>query len=146
MPAAAHQLSLEPVAVHEPFGEAEPDTGTASITFDALPQQRTRGSDFQRPAWLSPEIVAFVVGALDFGLVLAAAAAAFAAYSEVMDQTVAWPGRHVLTSLLAATLFAGVFAVSPSIDMLPLTAGASASGRTMGSGDVAPTSTETLPK
>jgi Undecaprenyl-phosphate glucose phosphotransferase len=109
MPAATHQLSLERAAVHEPFGEAEPDTGTASITFDALPQQRTRGSDFQRPGWLSPEVVAFVVGALDFCLVLAAAAAAFAAYSEVMDQPVAGPGRHVLTSFLAATLFAGVF-------------------------------------
>jgi polysaccharide biosynthesis protein PslA len=109
VPAATYELLLEPVAVHEPFGEAMPNSGTASITFDAVPQQRYRGSDFQRPAWLSPEIVPFVVGALDFCLVLAAAAAAFTAYSEVMDQTVAGPGRHVMISFLAATLFAGVF-------------------------------------
>jgi Undecaprenyl-phosphate glucose phosphotransferase len=109
VPAATHELSLDPVGVQEPFGEAMLDPGNASITLDAIPQQRSRGSDFQRPAWLSPEIVAFVIGALDFSLVLAAAAAAFAAYSEVMDQTVAEPGRHVMTSFLAATLFAGVF-------------------------------------
>jgi Undecaprenyl-phosphate glucose phosphotransferase len=109
VPAATYELLLEPVAVHEPFGKAMPDSGTASITLDAVPQQRYRGSDFQRPAWLSPEIVAFVVGALDFCLVLAAAAAAFTAYSEVMDQTVAGPGRHVMTAFLAATLFTGVF-------------------------------------
>ena len=40
-----------------------PDLGTTSITLDAVPRQRSRGYDFQRPAWLSPEIVAFVVGA-----------------------------------------------------------------------------------
>jgi Undecaprenyl-phosphate glucose phosphotransferase len=53
--------------------------------------------------------VAFVVGVLDWCLVLTAAAVAFAVYFSVMDQTVAQPERHVLTSFLAATIFAGTF-------------------------------------
>ena len=64
---------------------------------------------FRRPRWWSPEVTAGIVGALDFCLVLAAAAAAFAAYSSVTDQRVAEPGRHVLTTFLAATLFVGAF-------------------------------------
>jgi Undecaprenyl-phosphate glucose phosphotransferase len=58
---------------------------------------------------LSPEIVGFAVGVVDWCMVLVAAAAAFAAYSGMMDEMLSEPGRHVLTSVLAATLFAGVF-------------------------------------
>jgi Undecaprenyl-phosphate glucose phosphotransferase len=50
-----------------------------------------------------------VVGALDWCLVLAAAAAGFVVYFTVMDQTIAEPERHILTSFLAATVFAGIF-------------------------------------
>jgi Undecaprenyl-phosphate glucose phosphotransferase len=50
-----------------------------------------------------------VVGVLDFWLILAAATAAFPVYSGIMDQTVAEPERHVLTSFLAATLLVGLF-------------------------------------
>jgi Undecaprenyl-phosphate glucose phosphotransferase len=107
--AATDELSLEPAAVHKPYGEITPDPGIASATFDAVLQQGSRDHDFQRPAWLSPGIVGWVVGALDFCLVLTAAAAAFAAYSGIMSQTIAEPGRHILTSFLAATLFVGMF-------------------------------------
>jgi Undecaprenyl-phosphate glucose phosphotransferase len=54
-------------------------------------------------------MVVFVVGASDWCLVLAAAALAFAVYFSVMDQTIAQPERHILTSFLAATIFAGTF-------------------------------------
>jgi Undecaprenyl-phosphate glucose phosphotransferase len=50
-----------------------------------------------------------VVGASDFCLVITGAALAFAAYSGVMERTLVGPGRHILTSFLAATLFVGVF-------------------------------------
>lgn len=63
---------------------------------------------FRRPNWLSPEIWALVVGAIDFCLVPAAAVPAFAIYSGIMDQTVAEAGRHILTSFFAATVFVGL--------------------------------------
>jgi Undecaprenyl-phosphate glucose phosphotransferase len=53
--------------------------------------------------------VAFVIGALDWCLILAAAAAAFAIYFGLMDQRVAQLERHILTAFLAATVFAGMF-------------------------------------
>ena len=109
MSAGTHELVLETAAAHAPFGEATPDPGVASTTSDTVPQQSSRAAELQRPAWLAPEIAAFVVGALDFCVVLAAAAAAFVAYSAITDQTVGEPRRHILTAFLAATLFAGVF-------------------------------------
>jgi Undecaprenyl-phosphate glucose phosphotransferase len=62
-----------------------------------------------RPSRLSPTIMAWIVGAADFCLVLVAAFSAFAAYHDVVDGDVAGPGRHVLTASLAATLFVGGF-------------------------------------
>jgi hypothetical protein len=50
-----------------------------------------------------------MVGALDWCLILAAAAAAFGVYFGLMDQRVAQPERHILTAFLAATVFAGMF-------------------------------------
>ena len=102
MDAATHELSLDAPAFHNSDADATPDIEIACDILDSIPQEAHRERDFQRPAWLSPEIVAWIIGALDFCLALAAAAA-FAVYSGVMDQTVAEPGR------LAATLFAGVF-------------------------------------
>jgi Undecaprenyl-phosphate glucose phosphotransferase len=95
-----------------PFRRAEEemrDPEVAHETLHTIPQEAHREPDFHRPAWLSPEIVPFVVGALDWCLVLAAAAAAFTVYFTVMDQTIAEPERHILTSFLAATMFAGIF-------------------------------------
>jgi hypothetical protein len=76
---------------------------------DAIPRENLGEPTFRRPAWLSPETVAFVVGMSDFCLVLGAAALAFAAYSGVMDRTLADPERHVLSAFLAGTLFVGMF-------------------------------------
>ena len=106
MSAEPDELSLKPVAVADFYGARKSGSDDA---FDTVPQSWRRKRPLHRPAWLSPEMMAFMVGASDFSLVLSAAAVAFAAYSEVMDNTVAAPGRHVATSLLAATLFAGVF-------------------------------------
>jgi hypothetical protein len=45
------------------------------------------------------------VDATDFCLVVLAATAAFGTYTEVMEQRLAEPGRHILTSFFAATVF-----------------------------------------
>lgn len=108
MPAATPELSLESEAVGNAYRGATPDPGTPRDTLHVIPEAH-RKPDFQRPAWLSPEIVAFVVSASDWCLVLAAAAAAFPVYFGFMDQTVAQPERHILTSFLAATVFVGIF-------------------------------------
>jgi hypothetical protein len=102
------ELSLEIGVVHN-LHEATLDPRIVSETFPAIPQEPLRRRVVRRPDWLSIEIVALVVGATDFCLILAAAAAAFATYSGVMDQTVAEPGSHLLTSIFAATLFVGLF-------------------------------------
>jgi Undecaprenyl-phosphate glucose phosphotransferase len=109
VPAAAHQLSLETAAVHNPYVDAASDTGTPYDTLDAILRENLGEPNTRRPAWLSPETVAFVVGASDFCLILGSAALAFAAYSGVLDRTLAEPGHHVLSSFLAATLFVGMF-------------------------------------
>ena len=109
MPAAIPELSLESAVARNPYSEAASDSSAARDTPLAIPQKGHRASEFRRPVWLSPELVGFVLGALDWGLVLAAAAAAFAVYFGVMEQTVAWPERHILTAFLAATVFVGMF-------------------------------------
>jgi Undecaprenyl-phosphate glucose phosphotransferase len=99
---AAHELSLEPRASHNPHENRD--------VIASPPQEDFGRRGFTRPNWLSPEIMAgLVIVATDLCLVLAAAAAAFMAYFSVMDQIVAAPERHVLTSFLAATLFVGLF-------------------------------------
>jgi Undecaprenyl-phosphate glucose phosphotransferase len=108
LPSAAHELSIEAAAVQDPYLDAAPDSGTAHDTLDAISRENLGEASLRRPAWLSPETVAFVVGVSDFCLVLGAAALAFAAYSGVLDRTLAEPGHHVLTSFLAATLFVGM--------------------------------------
>ena len=114
MPVVTHELSLEAGAESSLYTdhahtEDARDPRNARDTLDVILQEAHREPDFQRPAWLSSEIMAWVIGALDFCLVMGAAAAAFPVYSGVMYQTVAEPERHILTSLLAATLFAGMF-------------------------------------
>lgn len=52
---------------------------------------------------LSPTILTWIIGASDFFLVLVAAAGAFAAHYEIVEQ--AGPSRHLLTAFLAAMLF-----------------------------------------
>jgi polysaccharide biosynthesis protein PslA len=107
--AAAPQLSVEPVVVHKAYADAASDPAIGRDPLNTILQGACTEADFQRPVWFSPEIVAFVIGALDWCLVLAAAATAFAVYFGVMDQRVAQPERHILTAFLAATVFAGMF-------------------------------------
>jgi Undecaprenyl-phosphate glucose phosphotransferase len=98
-------------AVPNRYQHGKAATGS-QLLYDALgvtPREGFAERRRQRPGWLSPEIVAFLVGGLDWCLVLAAAAAAFTAYSGVMDHSVEAPGRHLLTAFLAATLFVGAF-------------------------------------
>jgi len=109
VPAAIPELSLESAVARNLHLQAAPDPRISRDTPYAIRQKAHRPSDFRRPVWLSPGLVAFVLGALDWGLVLAAAVAAFAVYFGVMEQTVASPERHILTAFLAATVFAGIF-------------------------------------
>jgi Undecaprenyl-phosphate glucose phosphotransferase len=60
-----------------------------------------------RPKRLSPDILAWLVAASDFCLVLLAAGGAFAAFYDVVQS--AGPGRHFFTAFVAATLFIGGF-------------------------------------
>jgi Undecaprenyl-phosphate glucose phosphotransferase len=109
VPAVTPELSLESAVARSPYLGAARDPSFAPGTPHAIPRKVHQAADFRRPAWLSPELVAFVVGALDWCLILAAAAAAFAIYFGLMDQTVTQPERHILTAVLAATVFAGMF-------------------------------------
>jgi Undecaprenyl-phosphate glucose phosphotransferase len=105
VPTAARELSLAPEADHNLHAQAASDFATAH----AIPREAHGGRAARRHGGLSPELTAFALGVSDFCLVLAAAAPAFTAYSGVMDRTLADPGRHILTSFLAATLFVGSF-------------------------------------
>src|SRR5437588_1353658 len=105
MPMATHKLSFEAGAVHDLPAE----TMSGFAIAHAIPKEAHRGLDARRPAWFSPEIVSFLVGASDFCLILVAAASAFAVYSGMLDLTLAGPGRHVLISFVIAILFVGMF-------------------------------------
>jgi hypothetical protein len=102
-------LALEAAPTRYQHGKAATGSQLLYDALGAIPREGFAERRRQRPGWLSPEIVAFLVGGLDWCLVLAAAAAAFTAYSGVMDHSVVEPGRHLLTAFLAATLFAGAF-------------------------------------
>jgi hypothetical protein len=78
--AAMPELSLELGAACNVCVDATSDTGSERDTLHVTSQQALMEPDFQRPVWLSPEMAAFVIGALDWCLV--PAAAAFAAYSK----------------------------------------------------------------
>jgi Undecaprenyl-phosphate glucose phosphotransferase len=107
MSAALYEPSLATGAASKPH-ETTHDPSILGNTIGSIAQNAARSGLFRRPSWLSPEIWAFVVRAIDFCLVPAAAAPAFTIYSGIMGQTVAEPGRHVLTSLFAATVFVGL--------------------------------------
>jgi Undecaprenyl-phosphate glucose phosphotransferase len=99
------ELSLAPPFI-DVDGDTTPDAAVPRGGPSIIAQENDRWHRFRR---LSPAILAWMVGASDFCLVLVAAAWAFAAYYNVVDRDVAGPGRHVLTAVLAATLFVGGF-------------------------------------
>ena len=111
----------EPIRTREPISACEivalaPTTHSSPISTaaqmsdarmvyharDVACQDVRGGRDFQRPAWLSPEIGALMVAALDLFLIPAAAAAAVAAYTGLTQ-------RHLLIGLFAGPLFVGMF-------------------------------------
>jgi Undecaprenyl-phosphate glucose phosphotransferase len=103
------ELSLAQPIIHNFDGETTPTAAIPHGGPDAIGQENHRRHGSPRPSRLSPAILAWIVGAADFCLVLAAAVSAFAAYYNVVDRTVGEPGRHILTALLAAMLFVGGF-------------------------------------
>ena len=65
---AAHEVSLELGALRSLYTDNlytddVPDPWIARDTLDVILQEARREPDFQRPAWLSSEIMAWVVGA-----------------------------------------------------------------------------------
>jgi Undecaprenyl-phosphate glucose phosphotransferase len=105
--AALRKVSLESGVIDNLQAAAlQPTSRTDGLS--PISRDASRKRIFRKPNWLSPEMIAVMIGALDFCLVLAAAAAAFGTYSGIMGQTVPEPGRHILTSLLAATVFASL--------------------------------------
>jgi Undecaprenyl-phosphate glucose phosphotransferase len=109
VPAATPELSLEVGALPDLCSaqtpEAEIDRERPGVRLPAVWSER----EFQRPAWLSPGFIAGAIGVWDWCLVLAAAASAFPIYSYVMDQPLSGRDRHILISVVAATLFVGTF-------------------------------------
>ena len=103
-----HELAPEQVFVHN-FEENAKVDPIACHAVNIIPHDVRRERVFRRPAWLSPEIVAVAVGALDFCLIVTTAAGVFTASSGVLDRAVAESGCHVLTAFLAATLFVCTF-------------------------------------
>ena len=71
MPAVTPELSLESAVARSPYLGAARDPSFAPGTPHAIPRKVHQAADFRRPAWLSPELVAFVVVALDWCLILA---------------------------------------------------------------------------
>lgn len=108
MPTAITELSLEP-PVPTAYAGAAPDVEIPRDPLDIVLPGTYRDSDVGRPVCLMSKMVSFLIGALDWCLVLAPAVAAFRIYSSVMHQSVAEPGHQILTSFLGATLFPGAF-------------------------------------
>ncbi len=107
--APPHKLGLELVVTHDVDADRTPAPAISRASLRTSPQEVPKERKSRRPTWLSPDVAAWLISALDFTLISAAAAAAFGAYSEAMDQTVAGIARYLLTALLAATLFVGAF-------------------------------------
>jgi Undecaprenyl-phosphate glucose phosphotransferase len=105
MSAAVYEPSLEPEKAANLHETASDRRVLGEKEIVAIPQRTAPRLLFRRPDWLSPEIWALVVGGIDFCLIPAAAVPAFEIYSRIKEQMVAEPGRHVLTSVLAATIF-----------------------------------------
>jgi Undecaprenyl-phosphate glucose phosphotransferase len=74
-----------------------------------MQHQAYRQRVFRRYAWQSPEIVAVMVGAIDFFVVPAAAAAVFPLYFKVVNPSATPAERYIFPAMLAATLFVGGF-------------------------------------
>jgi hypothetical protein len=73
--------------------QATLDSAILRATLAPVTEQAVRGGDWRT----------------DFCLVLLGAAAAFGTYTEIMEQKLAEPGRHILTSFFAATVFVSLF-------------------------------------
>ena len=92
-------------AESEPQIHAVAGSGLALATNDFVGRGAYWQQGFRRRARLSSEILAASVAAVDFSLVLIAAAAAFTFYFDLMKRSTAEPERYVFTALFAATLF-----------------------------------------
>jgi len=88
---------------------ALPGTAVAFETHPFVGQEAYWQRGFGWRARLSSEILAATVAAIDFCLVLAAAATAFTLYFDLLGRSAAESGRYIWTALFAATVFVGGF-------------------------------------
>ena len=108
--APAHSVSIDELSVvSDPRQQVPAGSAIALAPEDSVGQEAYWQHGLRQRARVSSEILSATVAAIDFCLVLIAAAAAFTLYFDLMNQSVAEPGRHVLTALFAATLFVGGF-------------------------------------
>jgi hypothetical protein len=84
-------------------------SATAVPSQDFLSQEDYWQHGFGGRPRLSPEILAVIVAAIDFCLVLTGAVFAFALHFGLSIQSAGDSGRYIWTTLFAATLFVGGF-------------------------------------
>jgi Undecaprenyl-phosphate glucose phosphotransferase len=90
-----------------PFTSSDALAGSATLVREPPTQPRhpLLYQGVPRRSWLSGEIIAGVLAVIDFCMVAAAATAAFIIYFGLTSDPKPDPGRYILTSLFAATLF-----------------------------------------
>ena len=107
MSAPVRSTLLDQLTVVDPHRALAANCSAANASQDFVEQATYWQNVFGRQARLSSEILAGAVAAIDFCLVLIAAAGAFALYFDLGNRAAAEPGRYVWTALFAATLFVG---------------------------------------
>jgi Undecaprenyl-phosphate glucose phosphotransferase len=105
MSAVGYEPSLEPGKAANLHETASDPRVLDQKEIVGIAQRNSPRLLLRRPNWLSPEMWALVVCGIDFCLIPAGAVPAFEIYSGINEQMIAEPGRHGLTSVLAATIF-----------------------------------------
>jgi polysaccharide biosynthesis protein PslA len=105
-----HSMALDEFSVASDPQKYVVTSFAAALAPDDLIQQESYWQPgFVRRARLSSELLAAAVMAIDFCLVLTAAAAAFTLYFDIMNRSMAEAGRYIWAALFAATLFVAGF-------------------------------------
>jgi Undecaprenyl-phosphate glucose phosphotransferase len=111
--APLHSVSLDELSdlsgVSHPGQHAPAGSAIALFSDDFVKQETYWQHGIGRRVRLPSEILAPAIAAVDFCLVLIAAAATFAFYFDLTNRSAAEPARYVWTALFAATLFVGGF-------------------------------------
>ena len=106
MRAPAHDVPFyEPFAASDPYEHTLAGSAIAVASPDLIRQKTYSRHGLGRRALPSSELLAAIVAAVDFCVVVGAAAATSAVYFDVLNVSTAEPSRYILPALFAATLF-----------------------------------------